>query len=42
MARVYLTMKGYNVKYLNDGLLKVTDYLKGDTAVEFMRELQNK
>lgn len=42
MARVYLTMKGYNVKYLNDGLLKVTDYLKGGTAVEFMRELQNK
>ncbi|MDQ1337997.1 MAG: hypothetical protein QG617_964 [Campylobacterota bacterium] len=42
MARVYLIMKGYDVKYLNDGLLKVTDYLKGNVAVEFMRELEKK
>lgn len=40
MARVYLTMKGYNVKYLNDGLLKVTGRLRGGAAVDFMRELQ--
>lgn len=42
MARVYLTMKGYNVKYLNDGLLKVTDHLKGGTAVGYMQELEKK
>ncbi|MDQ1337867.1 MAG: hypothetical protein QG617_834 [Campylobacterota bacterium] len=40
MARVYLTMKGYNVKYLNDGLLKATDLLRGGAAVDFMRELK--
>ncbi len=40
IARVYLTMKGYNARYLNDGLLKVADYLRGDNAVEFMKELQ--
>lgn len=40
MARIYLTMKGYNVKYLNDGLLKTIDLLRGGAAVDFMRELQ--
>lgn len=40
MARVYLTMKGYNAKYLNDGLLKATDYLKGGAGVEFTKELE--
>lgn len=38
MARIYLTLKGYNAKYLNDGLLKVADFLRGDNAVEFMEE----
>lgn len=41
IARMYLTMKGYNARYLNDGLLKVVDYLRGDNAVEFMEELKN-
>lgn len=40
MARVYLTMKGYDVKYLNDGLMKTIDLLRGGAAVDFMRELQ--
>jgi rhodanese-related sulfurtransferase len=40
MARIYLTMKGYNSKYLSDGLLKVADYLRGDNAVEFIQELK--
>ena len=40
MARMYLTMKGYNSKYLSDGLLKVADYLRGDNAVEFIQELK--
>lgn len=38
MARIYLTLKGYNVKYLSDGLLKVADFLRGDYAVEFIDE----
>lgn len=40
MARIYLTMKGYNVKYLNDGLLKTVDSLKGDSAIKFIKELK--
>ncbi len=40
MARVYLTTKGYKARYLNDGLLKVADYLRGDNAVEFQDELE--
>ena len=38
MARMYLTLNGYNAKYLNDGLLKVADFLRGDNAKEFMDE----
>ena len=40
IARMYLNMKGYNAKYLSDGLLKVADYLRGDNAVEFIQELK--
>lgn len=40
IARIYLTMQGYNAKYLSDGLLKVADYLRGDNAVEFIQELK--
>lgn len=39
MARIYLTLKGYNARYLSDGLLKVADFLRGDNAVEFMEEM---
>lgn len=39
IARLYLAMKGYKVKYVNDGLLKVVDYLKGANAFEFANEL---
>lgn len=38
MARIYLTLNGYNAKYLNDGLLKVADFLRGDNAKEFLDE----
>lgn len=38
MARMYLTLNGYNAKYLNDGLLKVADFLRGNNAKEFMDE----
>ena len=38
IARMYLHLKGYNAKYLNDGLLKVLDYLRGDKAKNFVEE----
>ena len=38
IARMYLQLKGYNVKYLSDGLLKTVDYLRGDNAKEFLDE----
>ena len=38
IARIYLHLKGYKAKYLNDGLLKVLDYLRGDKAKNFMEE----
>lgn len=40
IARIYLTTKGYNVRYLSDGLLKVADYLRGDNAVDFIEEIK--
>lgn len=40
MARIYLTLNGYQAKYLNDGLLKVADFLRGDNAKEYMDELK--
>lgn len=42
IARMYLRLKGYNVRYLSDGLLKAVDYLRGDNAKEFLFELENK
>lgn len=39
IARLYLTMKGYKARYVNDGLLNVVNYLKGGNAVEFIEEL---
>lgn len=41
IARIYLTTKGYNAKYLNDGLLKTADLLRGSTAVEFVDNLKS-
>lgn len=38
MARIFLTLNGYNAKYLNDGLLKTADFLRGDNAKEFLDE----
>lgn len=40
IARLFLTLHGYNAKYLNDGLLKVADFLRGDNAKEFLEEYQ--
>lgn len=38
IARMFLMLKGYKVRYLSDGLLTVTDYLKGANAKEFIEE----
>lgn len=38
LARIFLMLKGYNAKYLSDGLLKTVDYLRGDNAKEFWQE----
>lgn len=42
LARIYLNLKGFNAKYLSDGLLKTADYLRGDNAVEFINNLNKK
>ena len=38
MARMFLITKGYNARYLNDGLLKTANFLRGDNAKEFIDE----
>lgn len=37
IAMLYLKTKGYNVKYLSDGLLELANYLRGDNAYKFIR-----
>jgi len=36
IAMMYLKSKGYKVKYLSEGLLKLADYLRGDNANNFI------
>lgn len=38
IARMFLMFKGYKVRYLSDGLLSTTDYLKGSNAQEFIED----
>lgn len=40
IARIYLTLKGYKSRYLNDGLLGMAAYLRGDEAREFVTKLK--
>ncbi len=42
MARMFLTLEGYNARYLNDGLLKTADFLRGDNAKEFIDEYKKR
>jgi rhodanese-related sulfurtransferase len=39
IARLFLKLKGYNAKYLTDGLLKVVDYLRGDKARDYLLKI---
>jgi len=36
IARLYLTMQGYHSRYLTDGMLGLANYLRGDTARDYM------
>jgi len=36
IAMTYLKTKGYNVKYLTDGLLGLAEYLRGENALNFI------
>ncbi|QSZ40659.1 rhodanese-like domain-containing protein [Sulfurimonas aquatica] len=38
MARTFLKLKGYNTRYLVDGLVGFAEYLRGDNAREFIQE----
>ena len=40
LAMAYLRTKGYNSKYLVDGLLGVAEFLRGDTARDVMKILK--
>ena len=42
IARMYLQLKGYRVKYLSDGLLSSAEYLRGDRAQTFIKEKNDK
>lgn len=38
MARTYLKLKGYDARYLKDGLIGLAEYWRGDSAKEFIDE----
>ena len=40
MARTFLKLKGFNTRYLTDGLTGLAEYLRGDSAKEFIQELK--
>ena len=40
IARTFLTLKGYQSKYLVEGLLGLADHLRGDKAKDFIIELK--
>ncbi len=42
IARIFLYLKGYKARYLNDGLLRTADTLRGDRAREFIEEKNEK
>jgi len=40
IARLYLKLKGYNARYLTDGMLGMVDYLRGDKAKNYMKKIK--
>ena len=39
IARLFLKLKGFNARYLTDGLLGAVDYLRGDKARDYMAKV---
>ncbi len=40
IARLFLKLKGFNARYLTDGLLGTVDYLRGDKARDYMDKIK--
>jgi rhodanese-related sulfurtransferase len=40
IARTFLTLKGYQSKYLVEGFLGLADYLRGDRAKDFINDIK--
>lgn len=40
MARTFLRLKGFNTRYLTDGLTGLAEYWRGDSAKEFIEQRQ--
>ncbi len=41
IARLYLKLKGFNARYLTDGMLGLVDYLRGDRAKNTLERLKS-
>lgn len=42
LAMAYLRTKGFNSKYLEDGLVGLAEYLRGDRALDFVESMNSK
>ena len=40
IARLFLKLKGFEARYLTDGMLGVVDYLRGDRARDYMKKIK--
>lgn len=40
IARIYLKLKGYNARYLTDGMLGLVEYLRGDKAKNYIKKIK--
>ncbi len=40
IARLFLKLKGFNARYLTDGLLGAVNYLRGDKARDYMAKVR--
>jgi len=40
IARLFLKLKGYQARYLTDGMLGVVNYLRGDKARDYMAKIK--
>lgn len=40
IARLFLKLKGFNARYLTEGMLGIVDYLRGDKAKDYMKKIK--